>query len=176
MKHESAMQNVRTPVRQSSFRRELLYSPDIGREANQILVQAAAASELVPVNDSLGDGESMSILLKGIEMPTCCKACPLYSADGSGYWSCRLLWKVEDGTVVKPWKNRRKDCPLVEVPPHGRLIDADLLPWFLANEPFKCASYEDWEKLCDAICRAPTVIPATGRDIYVTTKTEEGER
>lgn len=53
-------------------------------------------------------------------------------------------------------------CPLVEVPePHGRLGDLDALPWYLTNEPIKYASYEDWERLCDAIKTAPTVIPAS---------------
>ena len=60
-------------------------------------------------------------------------------------------------------KGTRPDwCPAIEVPePHGRLIDADVLPWYLANKPVKYASYEDWEKLCDAIATAPTVIPAS---------------
>jgi hypothetical protein len=51
---------------------------------------------------------------------------------------------------------------LVPVPePHGRLIDADALPWYLANTSVKYATYEDWERLCDAITAAPTIIPAS---------------
>ena len=46
----------------------------------------------------------MSILIKGMEMPKNCSECPLV-----------VCLSVES------------DCPLVPVPPHGRLIDADAL-------------------------------------------------
>ena len=42
---------------------------------------------------------------------------------------------------------------------HGSLVDVDILPAYLANYPFKCASYDDWEKLCEGILSAPQVIP-----------------
>ncbi len=50
----------------------------------------------------------MSVLIKGMEMPTSCWECP--------FERCALRALVD----------RHPDCPLVEVPfPHGRLIDAD---------------------------------------------------
>lgn len=62
----------------------------------------------------------MDLLIKGMEMPKNCYSCwlghkcPKYEA---------LLWN-EIG------KERKADCPLIPVPPHGRLIDADKLAWY----------------------------------------------
>ena len=57
----------------------------------------------------------MSILIKGMEMPTCCAGCIV--ACGA---------KSRTG-FIRPFAERLPDCPLVPVPPHGRLIDADAL-------------------------------------------------
>ena len=93
----------------------------------------------------------MAVLIKEMGMPKNCDECPLNST--CVYSLYMPLYHTE---------KRHSDCPLIEVPePHGRLIDADALPWYLANEPIKYASYEDWERLCDAIKTAPTVIPAS---------------
>ena len=60
----------------------------------------------------------MSILIKGMEMPKDCIFCPMFR----GAWTmCTVLNKT---TSVK---GRPDDCPLVPVPPHGRLIDADTI-------------------------------------------------
>ena len=73
----------------------------------------------------------MSILIKGMEMPKDCNKCPFLDyeegfcfASGvkhkSGWYEFTLCPSgIED--------SRHKDCPLVPVPPHGRLIDADEL-------------------------------------------------
>ena len=54
----------------------------------------------------------MSILIKGFPLPNNCGACPL-----------RLAWCRERIYMV----NRPERCPLIPIPPHGRLIDADAL-------------------------------------------------
>ena len=51
----------------------------------------------------------MGVYIKGMEMPPNCLVCPL------GWTKCSNV------SVNK----RSDDCPLVPVPPHGRLIDAD---------------------------------------------------
>ena len=68
------------------------------------------------------DGMS-SILIKGMEMPKNCAECKMWSIcdclkEFDDYES--LLYAVDDGDWVMA-----DDCPLVELPPHGRLIDAD---------------------------------------------------
>jgi hypothetical protein len=60
----------------------------------------------------------MSILIKGAKMPSSCAVCPCYK------------WESDYGCAVKheepkDFKKRPSWCPLVEIPPHGRLIDAN---------------------------------------------------
>ena len=63
----------------------------------------------------------MSILIKGMEMPTSCGTCPIR----------HMVFHVGDecylGAKITEYQRRPEDCPLGYVPPHGRLIDADAL-------------------------------------------------
>ena len=63
----------------------------------------------------------MSVLIKGMEMPTCCCVCSCFNDE---YCYCQADDK-DLGSI--PIDHRHPDCPLVPVPPHGRLIDADEL-------------------------------------------------
>ena len=74
----------------------------------------------------------MSILIKGMKMPTSCMDCPFKGFDRAGGRGniCTIndsitLHAVLGGFDVK--FVRTGDCPLIAVPPHGRLIDADAL-------------------------------------------------
>lgn len=62
----------------------------------------------------------MSVLIKGLEMPTLCADCKMYVEDT---YCCQLLQRE----LENPWADDgvELDCPLVPVQPHGRLIDAD---------------------------------------------------
>ena len=62
----------------------------------------------------------MSILIKEMEMPQSCNECLL-----SMETACGLSGKI----VPDYWgrDDRPSWCELIEVPPHGRLIDADVL-------------------------------------------------
>ena len=60
----------------------------------------------------------MSVYIKGLEMPKWCAVC-IYLARG-----CRTDGH-DSKNIFEP--NIPMDCPLVEVPKHGRLIDADEL-------------------------------------------------
>lgn len=59
----------------------------------------------------------MSILIKGTKMPKDCFECPLYNLD----YVCVIL-KRQNLAFDKP-----PDCPLVEILPHGDLVDVDNL-------------------------------------------------
>jgi hypothetical protein len=61
----------------------------------------------------------MSVLIKDMEMPKACLFCELYEADL--YWCRGAKRDVVDSETVADF------CPLVPVPPHGRLIDGDKL-------------------------------------------------
>jgi len=89
-----------------------------------------------------GKRGNMSILIKGMEMPGNCCACFAAGIDGS----CRIT--REKPTFEEWYEQRSADCPLVTVPDHGRLIDADALYR-------KCGSFSH-----DDLRIVPTIIPA----------------
>lgn len=62
----------------------------------------------------------MSVLIKGMKLPSNCFECPLETDYGTcGYYSLY----VEAGHE-SDYTKRRDDCPLIEVhTPHGRLIE-----------------------------------------------------
>lgn len=77
----------------------------------------------------------MSVLIKGMEMPTRCSACPMLEGESYG-GLCHAANKWLDDDEFWTWfvypdgdvdESKPCNCPLVPVPPHGRLIDADAL-------------------------------------------------
>lgn len=97
------------------------------------------------------------IYIPGMEMPNDCENCIFCDDD-----AC-LMHKPEQ---FRSWTEEYKNCPLVLVPDHGRLIDADehnkalekhrntytqdsKLPWGITLDAF------EWE-----LAQAPTIIPA----------------
>lgn len=66
------------------------------------------------------------IYTKGMVMPIRCVSCPL--------WKVMVLRSpaldicgATHRQIYKPYSSRPEWCPLIEVPAHGRLIDADAL-------------------------------------------------
>ena len=109
----------------------------------------------------------MGVYIKGMKMPTGCDDCEFCKRAISGYdWCCVPMTngrdKPLDEPVIKPdW------CPLVPVPKHGRLVDADVLTelcrdiqsieWNKHTAPYSWEyAYEDFENV---ILNAPTIIP-----------------
>lgn len=93
----------------------------------------------------------MGIYIKGMEMPVDCLNCKFCNTDFVEPY-CRLLMrKMQIG-------ERREDCPLTEVPPHGRCIDADEL--FKEMERKGWFDNADRDKAEDLVLAAPTIIPA----------------
>lgn len=59
---------------------------------------------------------------------------------------------------------RRNDCPLVEIPPHGRLVDADALQMEAHKRLLMCNKngnqvHKPYEMMKAIVC-APTIIEA----------------
>ena len=79
----------------------------------------------------------MSVYIRGMEMPKDWYSCPF----SNGAAGCKLQDNIVCAKVYK-----EHTCPLIPVPDHGRLIDADKLPWYLVD--------------ARDILDAPTVIPA----------------
>lgn len=66
----------------------------------------------------------MSVMIKGIKLPTCCDGC--FALDDSGDYPYCLISHDQRGYTFRADKRRMPSCPLGEVPiPHGRLIDAN---------------------------------------------------
>lgn len=82
---------------------------------------------------------------RGMQMPENCRECRVDGRD------CKE-WKWFD-----KWRAQRApDCPLVSVPDHGRLIDADALEEYLVNDPYCLTIFDAINKLQGM----PAIIPA----------------
>ena len=105
------------------------------------------------------------LLIKGVKMPKSCGKCQ--STLGLFCNECPLFkdfpkefsYKSEISNHV-----RHSDCPLVEVPPHGKLVDADKLEnifWDILNKP------DEYDKpLHDMMLElqaAPTIVESEGK-------------
>ena len=109
----------------------------------------------------------MSVIVKGMEMPKNCQDCALYiegACYAKGYRDYRSIMDT-----AKP-----DDCPLVELPPHGRLGDLDALYAEISNgnkayngiEGYdgKYPNIANVDDCLDAIKYADTVIEAEGSE------------
>ena len=100
-------------------------------------------------------GMSMGVYIKGMKMPTRCGECPLSLYSHSPCW--------KNGGALD-WEHRPNWCPLVPVPPHGRLIDADALikdGWTLNKEVIRMGGYVTHELPLNNPS-IPTIIEAEG--------------
>lgn len=105
----------------------------------------------------------MSILIRGMKMPTSCFDCPLsHPAQGILTLCCGLSGKLT--TAPDCEKNRLEDCPLVPVPPHGRLICDREVKWAFddaimteAQQTGKVRATSD--EIAKIISSVPTIIP-----------------
>ena len=100
----------------------------------------------------------MSVLIKGMKMPTSCPECMM----ANEIVKCCLTGKTYNWGLTE----RPSDCPLIELPPHGRLIDADALEehdgWLRDSMYFARESGHTHIQFIYAhdIINAPTVIEA----------------
>ena len=92
------------------------------------------------------------IYIPGMEMPKSCWCCPLCNED---------VCEANEMTISRDHsKDRSKGCPLVPVPDHGRLIDADALDDVLlklADNEYSPKVFASWLTYEE---NAPTIIEA----------------
>ena len=96
----------------------------------------------------------MSVLIKGMEMPPDCRVCPFemyYMNTGKTRCGAAMRTLAENFKTI-PFVGRADFCPLIELPPHGRLIDADALM------KLEVIPSDNW--VFRAVEKAPTIIPA----------------
>ena len=98
----------------------------------------------------------MGVYIKGMEMPTSCAKCKLF-----GEYGCPFIGAV--GYALTEGR-RSEDCPLVPVPPHGRLIEDCAVKNKIANQYLDNEFARGWNaamKQCyETVEDAPTIIPA----------------
>lgn len=96
----------------------------------------------------------MSVLIKDMEMPETCKLCYLSEFNPGFYaYVCKPTGIRIDYDIAKI-DRQRTICPLVLIPPHGRLIDADVM-----RTKMKCN--DDWRKpLVEWVDAQETIIEA----------------
>ena len=98
----------------------------------------------------------MSVIVKGMEMPKNCKECKMWSIceclnDFEDFES--ICYAVEDGDLV-----RDKNCPLIELPPHGRLGDLDKLMTEFMDSDLDHLQRDDWREVIQIVADAQTII------------------
>lgn len=104
----------------------------------------------------------MGIYIKGMEMPKVC-----YDCDFCTYGFCSQI-----NRYVTDSYSREEDCPIIELPPHGRLIDADALTRRILEEHDKFGAMNQYDSglragyraSSKAVRLAPTIIPAEGKE------------
>ena len=67
----------------------------------------------------------MSVLIKGMEMPKSCEECKFHCYHSNGEYVCVATPLLYPFNLANSKGIRKNWCPLVEVPPHGDLIDID---------------------------------------------------
>ena len=98
----------------------------------------------------------MGVYVKGMEMPKYCERCPMYSED---FWKCDAKNR-EFKDDYCPWVDDRPDwCPLIEVPPHGDLIDQNALKLSILNLCFH-DEVSILKNILGAVNNAPVIIEA----------------
>jgi len=104
----------------------------------------------------------MSVYIPGMEMPKNCIECKLMRRCGKhelDYVCMPARVYVED--LTNAYKPRPDYCPLIELPPHGRLIDADALMekdrqiYRADGAAIGAKRYIEFDEIADA----PTIIP-----------------
>ena len=107
----------------------------------------------------------MSILIKGMEMPKSCWGCPFSAHYDPDTDRCLVTEKLFEANWAR-FNDRLPDCPLVPVPPHGRLIDVDCADEYAYDELELAHGYlTGWEaarNMQKIYQNAPTIIEAEG--------------
>ena len=105
----------------------------------------------------------MGIYIPNMKMPKVCIECQMEYDN----ICCSLLNKGFWQEDLDEYKEKLSDCPLVEVAPHGRLIDADKLMANIRAHDYlltaMCNSQENGMFTCgiqQVVDEADTIIPA----------------
>lgn len=101
----------------------------------------------------------MSVLIKGMKMPKTCDECDF------NYDSFRCILPIKDNEFFSNGHyletDRLPNCPLIELPPHGRLIDGDIAEVIVTDIKDEVGDFLDGILYAaDWIANQPTIIEA----------------
>ena len=104
----------------------------------------------------------MSVYVKGMQMPYICMSCEFCGYIDNRYSYCTRLPMRGEVSIGEP---RPEWCPLVGVPPHGRLIDADAMERLMSDivqGDIRGYPYSDtlWDTAFRWLDSQPTIITA----------------
>ena len=101
----------------------------------------------------------MGVYIKSMEMPETCRDCRLSTVIA--FDKRPLCDALVQYMSYGEWEAKRLDnCPLVHVPPHGRLIDADALAGCLATLLQFPSNLVNGQWIVNTIREQSTIIPA----------------
>ena len=113
------------------------------------------------------------ILVRGMEMPKHCIDCPCM-VDKYGGDNC-CLQSEEANAKIESWDDMKSGCPLVELPPHGDLIDRDEYVKSECNNcDGSCECVECDCLNCEQSCRCDVIVDAMEAPVVVPAE-REGE-
>jgi hypothetical protein len=99
------------------------------------------------------------VVIRNMKMPKSCESCPLSIEDslGENFFCAR---QIGVRFSIELSRQRQETCPLAELPPHGRLIDADKLKQALSHVK---GNQRQWyfAEACQFIDEAETVLEAS---------------
>ena len=104
------------------------------------------------------------VYIKNLKFPAACKDCIFQTYAGADLWKCQLtkkefyIWEVGWGDGNDKPYIRHKDCPLVPIFLHGRLIDADEFLHRVIRT--KCFDEDYVRMLQELVGESITIIPA----------------
>lgn len=96
----------------------------------------------------------MDILIKNIEKPKNCLECQFYLSE---YDYCHAL---KDNLSQKEWETKSR-CPLVELPPHGELIERSAVIDIIRTNPLMQSDTVKVGSLVHRVENAPTIVEAS---------------
>lgn len=110
----------------------------------------------------------MSVVIRGMKMPKSCFYCPFRRKINPDDIQCLMTRDVFEETFAGTIESRnRGNCPLIELKPHGRLIDADAFAENLKNVSIRqgykdtlIGEYLSVDDVIDAI-----IADLTGKDL-----------
>ena len=103
----------------------------------------------------------MTVIIRGMKMPNSCYDCPIRKRNGMEI-QCPVCGETFSVADVNIFFYRLENCPLGELQPHGRLIDAleiNEVKWVHPDTAWQMG----WNSAIDSILEnAQTIIEAEG--------------